>query len=133
MSDVPGIILAVVRGEADLSALNHIGIEITIDETGGERRVILKGTSPTRISPEPVDLAKGLLAHGRNPERLRDWATFVLTASDLIDLQAMDKWPEGDELLSALWDASFAGKLTETELRITKALASGEASRDEDA
>ena len=119
-------VLAVIRGELGLSALDSLGIHLQIEEVGGERKITVKGSHSIRVSPKPIDLAKGLAVHRGEPKKLRDWASFVLGASEIIDLERVDRWPEGDEILSALWDASFEGTLTEDELRIIEALVKGD-------
>ena len=57
------------------------------------------------VVPMPIDIANGLLVYKGSPEQLRQWAGFVLGASEIIDLEPLESWPEGDEILSALRDA----------------------------
>lgn len=122
------LVLAVVRGQLPLTALEEVGIRLAIDSevTGGtERRITLNLKSPMTVAPEPFDIASGLLAYRERPEQLREWAAFVLGASEIIDLASLETWPEGDELLSGLWDASFEGSLKEETARLAVALTEG--------
>jgi len=75
------------------------------------------------VRPSPSDIAHGLLAHKQEPEQFQTWAAFVLGASQLINLEGLDRWPEGDEILSGLWDASFEGCIKPETERVAVALA----------
>jgi hypothetical protein len=102
-----------------------MGIRLKIEfqsGEGSERRISLNVRSPITVAPMPIDIASGLLVYKESPEQLRQWAGFVLGASEIIDLQPLENWPEGDEILSALWDASFEGRLTEEAVRVATAL-----------
>jgi hypothetical protein len=99
--------MAVIRGERDLTSLAEAGICFTmLWGSSGERRIVAKASRPFTVAPDPGDLVAGLLANQQDPRRLSDWASFIL-AADVVDLAAVDSAPEGDELLNALWDASF--------------------------
>ena len=117
--------MGVIRGTRPMSALAEGGIvfEVREDQPGGERNISLAKDSPLTVAPEPIDIASGLLAYRHDPERLRAWASFALTASEVVDLRPLELWPEGDELLNALWDASFDGRIRESSLRVASALA----------
>ena len=118
-------LLAVIRGQLPLSDLLAAGIrvrEVSTDNADHERRISLDVESPVIVAPRPVDIASGLLAYKESPDQLRDWASFVLGASEIIDLAPLEKWPEGDELLNGLWDASFEGTLTADTARIAALL-----------
>lgn len=117
--------MAVIRGKLPPSALHEAGIRLTVDSSGderGERRISVQAGPGIRVSPRPIDIANGLLAYRNRPEELRDWAAFVLAASEIIDLSPLEEWPEGDELLSGLWDASFEGSLKPETERVASAL-----------
>jgi hypothetical protein len=120
------LVLDIVRGDLPLSTLKEAGVDFRIVGGPGEARQIqITLKAPFTVAPKPVDLAKGLLAYRNRQEQLRDWAAFVLGASELVDLATLDEWPEGDELLSALWDASFEGILKPDAERVAIALANG--------
>lgn len=78
-----------------------------------------------RGCPKPIDIAMGLLAYRQLLEQLRDWAAFVLGASELVDPGPLDEWPEGDQLLNGLWDASFEGEIKPETFGVATALAEG--------
>lgn len=114
-----------MRGQLPLSALEEIGILLHIDvkETSDcERRIRLNLNSSITVVPNPIDIAHGLLAYKSDPDQLREWATFVLSASEVIDLAPLETWPEGEELLNSLWDASFDGSLKQETVRLAAAL-----------
>ena len=121
------LVFAVVRGQLPLSVLRDAGVDFEISgtEPGEERRIELRVKAPFVVVPKPIDLAMGLLAYQQRPDQLRDWAAFVLGASELIDLGPLDDWPEGDQLLNGLWDASFEGNVKPETFRIAAALAEG--------
>ena len=121
------LILAVVRGDQPLSALEEIGIniEVEVDPSSRDRRVCVKTESPVVVAPAPVDIATGLLAHCGQPREFKSWATFILSASDVVDLSPLDDWPEGDEFLNGLWDASFDGSIRPETKQVAEALVNG--------
>lgn len=119
------LVVAVVRGQLPLSELEQVGVHFAESSTGDEaheRRFTVNVVSPFTVAPSPVDIANGLLTYKERPDLLREWASFLLGASEIIDLAPLEKWPEGDELLSGLWDASFEGSLTENTARIAALL-----------
>ena len=119
------LVLAVVRGQLPLQTLEDAGVRLEVDEeeSGQERRISLNVKVPFTVAAKPLDIASGLLAYQRKPEQLRAWAAFVLGASEIIDLGPLDSWPEGDQLLNGLWDASFEGEVKPETLRVAAALA----------
>ena len=119
------LVFAVVRGQLPLSALGEAGVHFEIDgmEPGEERRIKLNVKVPFIVAPKPIDIAQGLLAYRQRPDQLRDWAGFVLGASELIDLEPLDEWPKGDQLLNGLWDASFEGEVKPETMQVAEALA----------
>ncbi len=120
------LLLAVIRGQLPLRALHEAGISVDFEFSGGEsgeRRISVRAGSAIKVSPKPIDIANGLLAYRNQPEELRDWAAFVLAASDIIDLSSLEEWPEGDELLSGVWDASFEGRFKPETERVASTLA----------
>jgi hypothetical protein len=119
------IVRAVVQGKLPISALAEAGITLDVqqDEPGGDRRIKVRLRNPLNIELRPVDIALGLLEYKDQPGKLQEWGSFVLCASEIIDLKQLESWPERDELLSALWDASFEGRVQDTSFRVASALA----------
>jgi hypothetical protein len=74
------------------------------------------------VELRPVDVAHGLLTYKDRPEALREWATFLLSDLEVTDLTRLESSPEGDELLNALWDASFEGQVKSTGIIVASAL-----------
>jgi hypothetical protein len=118
------IVRAVVQGKLPISALRDAGITFEVQEIqpGGDRRIKVQLKTPLSVELRPIDIAHGLLAYKDQPEALREWATFLLSDLDITDLTPLETWPEGDELLSALWDASFEGHLKDASVRVASAL-----------
>ena len=98
-------------------------MDVQENESGKERRIKVGLRAPVSVDLQPIDLAFGLLEYKDNPEKLREWATFIMSASEVIDLTFLESWPEGEELLEALWDASFEGRLKDATVRVASALA----------
>jgi hypothetical protein len=119
------VIIAVIRGQLPLSALERVGIRFldADDNFSSERRFSVEAESVVSVSPNPADIASGLLVYKDDPAQLRRWASFVLSASEIVDLESMERWPEAEELLSGLWDASFDGSVSEDAVRIATRLA----------
>jgi hypothetical protein len=118
------IVRAVVQGKLPMSALKEAGITFEVQENqpGGDRQIRVEAKAPLSIELRPIDIAHGLLTYKDQPEALRDWATFLLSDLEVIDLTTLESWPEGDELLSALWDASFEGRVKSAGIRVATAL-----------
>lgn len=119
------IVLAVIRGELPLSALEDAGVRFALESQGSgkaDRQIKVNAAIAIIVKPSPSDIARGLLAYKHEPEQFQTWATFVLGASELIDLEGLDQWPEGDEILSGLWDASFEGYIKPETERVAAAL-----------
>jgi hypothetical protein len=118
------IVRAVVQGKLPISALAEAGItfEVQQNQPGGDRKIKVHVNTPLSVEVRPVDIAQGLLSYKDQPETLRDWATFLLCDLDVLDLTPLESWPEGDELLSALWDASFEGQIKRASISVASAL-----------
>jgi hypothetical protein len=118
------IVRAVIQGKLPLASLEDAGVsfEVQQDQPGGDRRITVRLTTPLCVDPRPIDIAYGLLVYKDQPDKLQEWASFILSASEIIDLTPLESWPEGDELLSALWDASFEGQIREASARVAYAL-----------
>ena len=105
-------VMKVLRGELTWSSLNGDGVEI---ERKGDRwlfpPVVIEPLKPTH-----EDIAAGIGAYLGKPEQLKEWASFLLAASSLVDLEELDNaW--GNELLEVLWDLSFGDPVDEEFLR----------------
>lgn len=105
--DFEEVLLEFVRGDAPISTLENVGILVTSDQNLTSTTITIKSGTPLIVSPNVSDIVQGLItvAKGRG---LKDWANFIL-ATDLIDLVEVEKHPQCDILLNALWDASFDG------------------------
>jgi hypothetical protein len=105
--DIEGIALGVIRGEVPLRALKQLGVEIDSQDESLELR---SEKFNVAVTPTVLDVALGLLRYGSSildREDLRKWAFFLLGESGLVDLVGVESDPEGELLISALWDASF--------------------------
>lgn len=101
------LILSIVRGEVPLYFLRQIGIKITSADGSYTLR---SNNFDVAVAPAAEDIAKGLLRYASGDKNdLREWAFFLLAESGALDLSAVELHPQGDSLLSALWDASFEG------------------------
>lgn len=118
------IVRAVVQGKLPVSALGEAGVtfEVQEDQPDGDRRIKLQLKTPLHVELHPVDIAHGLLTYKNQPDALREWASFILSASEILDLTSLESWPEGDELLNALWDASFEAQIKSASIRVAAAL-----------
>lgn len=118
------IVRAVVQGKLPISALAEAGItfEVRQDQPGGDRQIRVRSNAPLSLDLRPIDIAHGLLVYKEQPEALQEWATFLLSDLEITDLTPLESWPEGDELLNALWDASFDGHLKDASIRVATAL-----------
>jgi hypothetical protein len=118
------IVRAVVQGKLPISALEEAGITFEVEgkQPGGDRQIKVEVKAPLSVELRPIDIAHGLLTYKDQPEVLREWATFLLSDLDVIDLTPMESWPEGDDLLSALWDASFEGRVNSAAITVATAL-----------
>lgn len=114
-----------MRGQLPISALGDVGVSVDIqeNEAAKERRIKVGFRTPVSVDLQPVDLALGLLKYKDDPAKLQEWATFIMTASEVIDLTFLESWAEGEELLEALWDASFEGCIKDSTVRVASALA----------
>jgi hypothetical protein len=94
----------IVRGERPLRDLQILGM--TWHREGSRCHV----DNPRGISAiaDVHDLAHGLKTYLPSPEQLREWALFVNAAD--VDLE-VDNHPDGETVLNALWDASFANSI----------------------
>ena len=122
---VRALIRSVVRAQLPMSALEQAGVSVDVqeNEAAKERRIKVGLRTPVSVDLQPEDLALGLLEYKDHPAKLQEWATFIMSASEIIDLAFLESWPEGEELLEALWDASFEGHVKDSTVRVASALA----------
>jgi hypothetical protein len=111
-------LLAIIRGEMPLSVLPELGIEVA---RPGGRFELKSSLSEAVVKPSVSDIARGLLMHRLNRDDLMTWAFFVLGAAE-INFREVESHPQGEDLIEALWDASFEGKLSSEALRIADSL-----------
>lgn len=99
-------VLAVIRGELPLLSLNDAGIHAVVKEHDYEEQL----EEPVVLTPSVDDVVHGLRAYWNQPNELRQWAQFLM-ASEAVDFAKMHDDPRGDNLINALWDASFGRNL----------------------
>ena len=107
-----------VRGEIPWTQLKAIGISIDLE---GNR---CKIENPRGIvaKADVHDLAKGLLSYLNNAAELRRWAYLLEAGSTFLDLDVEDH-PSGDQMLQALWKASFGEPISEDDKKLAQQLA----------
>ena len=99
--------LAVVRGEVPWHALNTEGLDVRREGDGWS----IPFVRIPALTPSIGDVAQGIKNLSSRPEELREWASFVLAAASLDDLGSLENSPDGEDLLSALWDIAFGDPL----------------------
>ena len=106
-TQIGALLLAVVRGEMPVDAVARIGIEIA-EENGFYK--LKSGDFDIAVRPTASDVAQGILRYSSGIKNdFRKWAFFLLGESGAIDFSALEFHPQGELLISALWDASFEG------------------------
>lgn len=100
------VILAVIRGELPLSTLSEVGVLVEFTEQSCE----VETETSLVVTPSANDIVCGLIAHKEHPHDLKQWASFVMAASQLVDFDKLELHEDCDRLIDALWDASFQGK-----------------------
>ena len=97
------LVLGVVRGEIPWRELQRVGLSISFMDDGCD----CEGAGFVVAKPVVPDIAAGFarLSDGSDVE-LRRWACVMLAASAVIDLSALEDHPDGERVLSAIWDAS---------------------------
>ena len=109
-------IMRVVRGQAHWSSLQHLGFNIRREPN----RWIMPPVLKDLVMPKISDVATGILSLQFKPDELVEWASFVLAASSLINLETIGETPVGKKILEALWDLSFAKDITEELIRLAQ-------------
>jgi hypothetical protein len=120
------IALAIVRGEMPISAFAKAGVSMTFrkkDAEGKSREIVITQERPFELRPTVADVATGLLNHVAELKQLSDWAT-LLQAADWIDFASAEDHPDWDILITALWDASFSGKVEKAAIDAAKRMTS---------
>jgi hypothetical protein len=114
------LVLAVVRGDLPVDAVRRIGIDI--DEENGFYR-LKSGNLDVTVTPTASDVAQGILRYGSvNKNDVRKWAFFLLAESGALDFSGLESHPQGEELISALWDASFEGHVSNETIELARRL-----------
>jgi len=108
MSEQSELIREIVAGARHWRDLRNCGVLVDVSPDGV--RVLGGQEAPVKIGVE--DLARGWLAHSESGSALREWARFVHGAVSLIELD-VESHPLGEELLDAVWRASFGEPLSE--------------------
>lgn len=112
--------LAVVRGELPVEAVTKIGIDIE-NENGFYK--LKSGSFDVAVRPTASDVALGILQYSsRNKNDVRKWAFFLLGESGAIDFSALESHAQGELLMSALWDASFEGRVSSETIELAQHL-----------
>ena len=106
----------IVRGDRSLADLSALGMTLKL---ANNRSSI---DNPRKISTrvDIHDVAHGLVANLKDPERLREWALFLNAADVDFDFEGH---PLGERVLTALWDASFQNPIAPSVLEVLESLA----------
>ena len=97
-------ILNVVRGTEPWTVLKKLGVYRNRDTWHFEPY-----STPVLITAD--DLIAGFRSHSSNQSALREWAAFVLAASNLISFNALEEDMRGECLLDELWRAAFGEEI----------------------
>lgn len=111
-TDQKDIIMAVIRGEMAISHLAGAGIKANFDQDSYEITV----EKPLVITPSWWDLMTGLCKLRKDRQALKQWASFILGASQVIDLTNLESCSFTEDILNLLWEASFNGEIDQAEL-----------------
>jgi len=99
--------MAIVRGERPWRSLLPLGFSIERHEDGWT----FTRLGPGSVVPAVADVVSGFFADSSPSQRI-EWASFILGASSLISLQAVEAHQDGDFLLEVLWSTSFGDELS---------------------
>lgn len=103
------VLLELIRGNMPISSLKDIGTSISF-ERGLEATIIkIESELSLVVSPTISDIIQGLISVPKGRD-LREWASFI-QATDLISFDEIEKHPQSDKVVNALWDASFDGSV----------------------
>jgi hypothetical protein len=119
-ADVTKLVHDVVRGDRNATDLNKAGIRISryddVIEIDNPQRIFVKVSSK--------DIACGLLKFQSSLSELKKWAGLILASSSFIDLEELDNDPNGDALISALWDTTFEDHCSESTFLLAREIVS---------
>jgi hypothetical protein len=119
MAEAPALILAFVRGEQSWGILEKASIYIDLRDDGYE----IDNSWQVTVDASLKDVSQGLLSNWRSPDQLRGWAGIILAGSSFLDLSnEFETTPEGDILLTALWDAAFGDEVGKDAMNVAKGL-----------
>jgi hypothetical protein len=104
MSDLRKEMIEIVRGEKNLEHTSGYG---SYFRQVGDQWVFNENLSPP-ILPSIVDIAYGFMKYKNNKDQLKQWASFILSAIGIINLDQLESDEKGEIVLNALWDASFS-------------------------
>jgi len=123
MVKIKGLTLAIIRGEAPLSAITKMGVDI-YSENGFY--ILNSRNFDVSVMPSAYDVAMGILRYSSgNKDDIRKWSFFLLAESGAIDFSVIESHPQGDTLIGALWDASFEGRFCDETIKLARDLTSG--------
>jgi hypothetical protein len=117
--DYTSVIRSFVHGDLAKEELERIGIIIKSTEDGYEF------SNPEQLVATVGlrDVAQGLLRFRSNRDALRDWAGLVVAGSSFIEFEPeFENKPEGDILLSTLWDVWFRQEVPDSAFGIAERL-----------
>lgn len=101
---IEAALFAVVRGTRSPLSLRDEGLAVHIIED----RVEVEGFPGAPIVVAVEDVAQGLVTLARQFQDLKEWARFILGASNVVSFdEQFERSDEGDALLSAIWDSAF--------------------------
>lgn len=123
------LVLDVVSGKAPWSELRRVGLSISFMDDGCD----CEGAGFVVATPTVPDIAAGFvrLSWGSGTE-LRRWASVMLAASAVIDLGALESHPDGERMLSAIWDASAGVPIDDSTIAVIRRLAGTGSARTKD-
>lgn len=113
------VVLEFARGERDWRDLELVGLTVSFMDDGCD----CDGAGTVVAAPSVRDVAQGFIRHLEAREiDLRRWASVMLAASAVMDLSRLEKHPEGERIISALWDASGGEPVDEDVIRLLRSL-----------
>jgi hypothetical protein len=112
------ILLEVVRGHKPWTVLQRHGLNVSYYDGSWEFGV--ESDPPLLVSPS--DISEGLLGLSSRPREQREWASFILAASSLLDLEYVQAC---DLLLEALWEATFGEPVQQSAYDLARSLIRG--------
>ena len=119
-SQLEALVLAVVRGEMPVDAVRRIGIDID-DEDGFYK--LKSGNFDATVTPTASDVALGILRYSSgNKNDVKKWGFFLLAESGALDFSLLESHPQSEQLMSALWDASFEGHVSNETIELARRL-----------